>query len=46
MNITLDFLRNEGIYSNKLLDSIQKCLNEDYKQRHTLEEIETILFAE
>jgi hypothetical protein len=45
MNLTLDFLKDEGIYSNKLLDCIQKCLNEDYKQRYTLEEIETILFT-
>ncbi len=45
MNMTLDFLRNEGVYSKKLLDCIQKCLDEDYKQRYTLEEIETILFT-
>ncbi len=43
--MTLDFLKNEGIYSKKLLDCIQKCLNEDYRQRYTLEEIETILFT-
>ncbi len=45
MNLTLNFLKDEGIYSNKLLDCIQKCLNEDYKQRYTLEQIETILFT-
>ncbi len=46
MNLTLNFLSNEGVYSKKLLDCIQKCLNKDYKQRYTLEEIETILFTE
>jgi hypothetical protein len=46
MNMTLNFLRNEGVYSKKLLDCIQKCLNGDYKQRYTLEEIERTLFTE
>ncbi len=44
--MTLDLLRNEGVYSKKLLDCIHKCLNEDYKQRYTLEEIESILSTE
>ncbi len=46
MNMTLDFLKNEGEYSRKLLDCIRKCINEDYKQRYALEEIETTLFTE
>ncbi len=45
MNRVLKSLSEDGVYNKKLLDCIQKCLNEDYKQRYTLEEIQTILFT-